>query len=163
MGVTCSALTPIPCILVKCIFWRISRMWSSRCQEMMKIWSRREGQTRMKDWQLCGANRHVFFDPADQPLEKRFLKIVYIFSLIAFVTKCGFCSAVVSTKKTKSMRSLKAFMLVRILLFQSPTEGRMLCHVSFPMHGFKSSSFLPFLIPGCFLEARLHNSLQVNF
>lgn len=61
MGVTCSAPTPILCILVKCIFWRISRMWSSRCQEMTKIWSRREGQTRMKGWQLYRANRHGFF------------------------------------------------------------------------------------------------------
>jgi len=33
--VTCSVLTPILCVLVKCIFWETSRIWSSRCQEMM--------------------------------------------------------------------------------------------------------------------------------
>ena len=60
------------------------------------------------------------------------------------------------------MGSLKAFVHVRILLFQSATEGCMLGHVPFPMHGFKSSSSLQFLVLGYFLETRLHTSLEAD-
>lgn len=63
------------------------------------------------------------------------------------------------------MVSLKAFMHVRILLSQSPTEGCegcMLGHVPFLMHGFKSSFSLQFLILGYFLKAHLHTSLEVD-
>lgn len=72
----------------------------------------------------------------------------------------GTASPLTCTKETKG--SLKAFKHVRILLFQSVTEGCMLDRVPFPMHGFKSSSSFQFLILGYFLEAHLHTSSEVD-
>lgn len=166
---TCSVLTPIVGVLVKHVFWKTSRIWSSRCQEMitlplsMTVWSRGEGQIRVKGWKLHRANRHIFWS-GRSVIGQRVLKRFYVFSHIAFVTKYGFCPAVVGTasplncitctKETKGMVSLKAFMHVRILLSQSATEGYMLGHVPFLMHGFRSSFSLQFLILGYFLKAR---------
>lgn len=169
--VTCSVLTPILCILVKLIFWKTSRIWSSGCQEMMTlplsmtVWSRREGQTRMKGWKLSTEPRDIFFLIRQiNHWNTEFLK-GFVFSHIAFITKYGFCAAVVGTvslltctKETTGMGGLKAFMHIGILLFQSVTERCMLGHVPFLMHGFKSSSSLQFLVLGYFLEACLHTS-----
>jgi len=47
------------------------------------------------------------------------------------------------TEETKGMDSLETFVRVRILLFQSATEGCVLGHIPFLMHGFKFSSSVP--------------------